>query len=236
MPGKKEENIEKQEIFSEEFNKSDVVSSKNDEQEESKSAVKTRKEKITQQDLAYILNFDEEKRKNQSFSEGITSKSATSVTGKKELEELIAEKFLDFLEAPRISGKFRGKSVKNLIPSEFITGTKGKVEITDEPEFTRDDEHKTSVVVNRGENGDVESIEFLCKCGETTVIHFDYEQEVAISDNKEVSIDEKEGPGEPEAETESVNENPESEEKSEVSEQIEESPESTGNNKYPVED
>ena len=41
---------------------------------------------------------------------------------------------------------------------------------------------KTSILINRDINGEIESIEVMCKCGERTLISFDYSD---ISDEEE---------------------------------------------------
>jgi len=61
-----------------------------------------------------------------------------------------------------------------LISEENIKSTNKKIEISDE--LGDDDGHHTTIEINRDENNEIEAIIIHCKCGEKTVLKFDYEE------------------------------------------------------------
>ena len=67
------------------------------------------------------------------------------------------------------------------------------VEIADAPIKIRK-KHHSSVIVNREPNGEVESIEVLCTCGERTLIKFDFAENEKEFDLTEVFNEKIEDP------------------------------------------
>lgn len=82
-------------------------------------------------------------------------------------------KFNDIFSANKIEPK-KGKSISsNLLHNNEIGNDKKKVDITHAPNLNN--VHQTSTVeINRDENGEIENIVVTCKCGEQTLIKFDY--------------------------------------------------------------
>jgi hypothetical protein len=94
-----------------------------------------------------------------------------------DVKEYLLQNFKDFLEYPKISGKEKF-SASNIIQKEKTDSLKEKVEVYNEPEI--EDEHGTTTVeLNKNERGEVESILIYCKCGEKTLIRFDYDDSAA---------------------------------------------------------
>lgn len=83
------------------------------------------------------------------------------------------ESFKDYLQFPKISGREKKLESGKHIPAEAIKDRHKHVEIIDDPKHV-DDHEKTLVEINRDENGEIESISIYCKCGEKTLIEFDY--------------------------------------------------------------
>lgn len=88
-------------------------------------------------------------------------------------EQRKRDEFNDFLKLPKISGKERRHESMHLIPGEKVNNRQKKVELIDDPQDHSEHE-KTFVEINRDENGELESISIICKCGEKTIIDFDY--------------------------------------------------------------
>ncbi|MFA7626000.1 MAG: hypothetical protein WCZ17_03055 [Candidatus Kapaibacterium sp.] len=98
--------------------------------------------------------------------------------------DILSDEFLDFVEFPLISGDKKTTTGKNLISSDDLKPTKRKVEITDSSDPINED-HQTSVEINRNENGEIESLAVYCKCGELTQINFNYMDDNNTLANKE---------------------------------------------------
>lgn len=91
-----------------------------------------------------------------------------------EVKEYLLKNFKDFLEYPKISGNEKVTS-SNIIQKEKTESLNEKVEVYNEPDI--EDEHgSTTVELNKNDKGDVESILIYCKCGEKTLIRFDYDE------------------------------------------------------------
>jgi len=98
------------------------------------------------------------------------------------------EFFEDYIIAPKISGTKRDKNYNNLVPNEYIKNNADTVEINDSHHFDGL-EHQNSVIeINRNQDGDIVSIIVYCKCGEKTVINFDYYDPVDKSSSKLTEI------------------------------------------------
>lgn len=119
-------------------------------------------------DVDSLMNYDEDKRKDKYFEyhEGVSSEPDS--------EQLILQKnFKDFLIARKISGNLSGVGEKAVIREERIRNMDSKVEIKDE----FDEHEQTNVVLHKNPNGDITMIEVFCKCGEKTLIKFDFEEQ-----------------------------------------------------------
>lgn len=93
--------------------------------------------------------------------------------------DFLNDDFMDFVEYPKITGDKINYVGKNLIDADHIVHSRNMVEITDETDLTNDDDHHTSIEINRSENGDIDSISVYCKCGEVTQITFNYHDETS---------------------------------------------------------
>lgn len=95
--------------------------------------------------------------------------------------EFLQENFRDYLLAKKITGNNPLKYSDKVIAQEIIEQTNKSVEIAD---FTHSSDvtKKTSILINRDDEMDIESIEILCKCGEKTVMKFDAVEGLDSSD------------------------------------------------------
>ena len=86
--------------------------------------------------------------------------------------------FVDYVSANVISGNKVRRYSDTYIPEEFTAevDTK-KMEIVDLASLSGKEVKKTSVLINRDENNEIDSLEVLCKCGERTLIKFDFEED-----------------------------------------------------------
>lgn len=123
---------------------------------------------LTEEDLDIIINYDENKRKDEQF----TPNFAPNVKSKRTEPDNLYKKFNDFLVFPKISGDKRFNHTSRL-PSEIVSTKGDTVEVSDAAFKTRKKQH-SSVIVNREPNGEVDSIEVICTCGERTLIKFDF--------------------------------------------------------------
>lgn len=105
---------------------------------------------------------------------------------------LLKNKFNEIFKADKLKPAANRSSERNLMPSDEISKDKKFIEVTEAPSFKDGEPHGASTVeINRNESGEIESIVVLCKCGEETVIEFDYtdeeEDELTVIDNEEYS-------------------------------------------------
>lgn len=83
--------------------------------------------------------------------------------------------FKDYSEFPDISGENTQAIHDNLVPEERLEISRKRVEIMDDPELSAKDKDKRStVIVNRSDEGSIDYLEVFCNCGERTVIKFEY--------------------------------------------------------------
>lgn len=111
---------------------------------------------------------------------GLTKNDWSEIAQDIEDNDILNDDFLDIVELPKISGSTKNFVGKNLISGDLVHTSKNKVEITDYIGFA-DEEHNTSVEINRDETGDIESISVYCKCGEVTQIKFNYQEDSDIN-------------------------------------------------------
>lgn len=108
----------------------------------------------------------------------------------------VRKNFADYLSLPVISGSAKKKYSDKYIPKEFVENTSKHVEIADLDASTSHGTKKTSILINRDETDEIESIEVLCKCGERTLIKFDFDDSdedsnSIIANNTRIIIDNK---------------------------------------------
>ena len=147
-------------------------------------------------DIDSLLNYDEEKNKQDKF-EGTIGKQldVDSITGYSdekrkekffEYENGILEKpvsdedrlqnnFKDFLIARKISGNLSGITHHCYIPSDRIKKSDSKVEIADEEGHDDTSKVAPQAVFHRNAENVIESIEIFCTCGEKILLKLDYE-------------------------------------------------------------
>ena len=122
------------------------------------------KENVNDYELEKILNYDNEHRKKDFYIP--TAENDTEDIANEEL-------FNDYLKYPKITGKRSVTDESTLIPLDKIDDTKKVIEIKDEE--VDNEGHHTSIEIVRDEFEEIETIIVHCKCGEKTVIKFDYE-------------------------------------------------------------
>ncbi len=149
-----------------------------------KKADAAKKHIITAADIEEILNYDEDSRKSDHFSDEY--KAEKSAEEEDEETEYLIKNFKDFIIAPKITGAKVGPKHKNLIPQDYYDDKGMTVEIADDPS-TIAEEHRTQIEINRTKQGEIESILVTCKCGEKTFIQFDYIEEEQNSSTEYVS-------------------------------------------------
>lgn len=177
-------NDEYENPFDEEFDKNDVVNSKllpnlenistDDLDELDNKQAKADKLRLkaflSQADVDRLVNYDEDKRKSNSFSNKFSSDTDSVDISPDDLYK----SFQDFLVVPKITGVNSKIPHRNRLPSDFVKDRGDKVEISDDPSHIPHTATNATVMVNRDTNGEVESIEVVCSCGEHTLIKFDY--------------------------------------------------------------
>ncbi len=134
------------------------------------------KENVSDFELDQILNYDEEVRKKDFYVP-----NNESMVVDKTNEEL----FNDYLKYPKIAGKKNLHDDSTLISQDKLDESTKMIEIKDqEPDI---EGHHTTIEIVRDEFEEIESIVVHCKCGEKTVIRFDYDS----NDSLENIIDSK---------------------------------------------
>lgn len=143
---------------------------------------------LTEEDLDIIINYDDNKRKNLQFNSEFSQKAkSVKIEG-----DNLHKKFNDFLILPKISGQ-KNIPHSSRLPADYVKQKGEMVEIADAPVKIRK-KHHSSVIVNREPNGEVESIEVLCTCGERTLIKFDFAENEKDFDLTEVFNEKVEDP------------------------------------------
>ncbi|MCX6147571.1 MAG: hypothetical protein NTW25_10040 [Candidatus Kapabacteria bacterium] len=184
--------------FAFEFNADDVVNREDEitdpfaaDFNESKLDKKPNKKAfISESDLEQILNYKDESRKDRLFASKIAP-DAESVNIK---PDELHKHFSDYLILPKISGLNNKIPSSNRLPSDYVSSRGEKVEIADDPYLDKTKETPASVIVNRDQHGEVESIEVICQCGERTFIKFDFAEENEKFDLTEIYNKEIEEP------------------------------------------
>jgi hypothetical protein len=86
--------------------------------------------------------------------------------------EFLQDNFKDYFLAKKIAGKSDIKYSDKILPKEKINEANEKIEVTDFHNKHTVGAQKTSVIINRNEYAEINSIEVYCKCGEKTIIRF----------------------------------------------------------------
>lgn len=176
--------------FGEEFNLADVVNREEeitnpfaaDFNESKLNPPKRHQGLLSEEDIDSIINFSEDDRKNMHFTNKIDNTASSEETGPHEPHK----DFLDFLVLPKISGTNTKVPHSQRLPSEYVQVRGEKIEISDDPDVDFHLNKPATVIVNRDELGEVESIEVVCRCGERTYIKFEFAGETEKFDLTEV--------------------------------------------------
>ncbi len=125
--------------------------------------------------LDSYVPYDDQNRLKESFEEFIERDDDFDLAR----EQALKTKFKDYLKAPNISGKARGISGTNRIPSEAVEQSKEILEIEiDESQKKSDKKHRSTIITHKSADDVIEYIEVICSCGNKTAIKLDYgEQE-----------------------------------------------------------
>ncbi len=141
---------------------------------------------LTESELFEALSLAEDDRLKSVFKESYRLSKEDEIAR----EMYVRGHFKDFLQIPKITGSKNKDTDSNIIKAESISKNTKKIEISDDPNFQDNRHSTTSVIVNRDEDGELESIEVLCKCGERTFIKFDYfEEDSGVESSSEVIKD-----------------------------------------------
>lgn len=100
--------------------------------------------------------------------------------------EFLQEGFKDYLVAEKISGNKSSKFSDKVISQENLNNGRQKIEIADVHTIIGNELKKTSIMINRNEDMEIDSIEILCKCGEKTILKFneiEYSSEIEPGNN-----------------------------------------------------
>jgi len=84
----------------------------------------------------------------------------------------LQENFKDYLLVKKISGTSDTKHTQKILPKEKVKENNEKIEVADFYSQRSTNQQKTSLIINRNEHSEIESIEVYCKCGEKTIIRF----------------------------------------------------------------
>ena len=109
----------------------------------------------------------------------------------------LQENFKDYLLAKKITGSSQVRFSDKLIPEELISQSEKSIEIVELDQESRQQPKKTSILINRDVDAEIESIEILCKCGEKTIIKFEEDavkyEEALDDDEQELVVSSKMG-------------------------------------------
>jgi hypothetical protein len=84
----------------------------------------------------------------------------------------LQDNFQDYLISKKISGNHKIRFSDKVIAKEFVEESHQQIEVADLLHSSGLEVKKTSVLIHRDDDMEIESIEILCKCGEKTVIKF----------------------------------------------------------------
>jgi hypothetical protein len=84
----------------------------------------------------------------------------------------LQDNFQDYLISKKISGNHKVRFSDKVIAKKFVEESNQQIEVADLLHSSGSEVKKTSVLIHRDDDMEIESIEILCKCGERTVIKF----------------------------------------------------------------
>jgi hypothetical protein len=123
-------------------------------------------------DIDSIVSYNNELRKQNEFQKeyGLEESDAN------EYQKKVRENFRDYLILRNISGKQKGLFYHNIIPLDKIQDSGKTVEVYDDLNIKdKLDSEKSTIIVHKTNEDDVDVIEVLCSCGKRTFIKLDYE-------------------------------------------------------------
>lgn len=142
----------------EEFDLSDVVDSKTDDQ--------------IKEELDKRVSFNRKKAENSKSNDDEEENMYVS-----DYQQNLSESFQDFLVLKDFSGSSVSHSDSSRIPFELLKNSGRTIQIDDDPAFL--EKHaldNSTILLHRDENNYINRIEVVCSCGERTVIDIELEQ------------------------------------------------------------
>lgn len=125
------------------------------------------------EDVMGYLDYDEDKRKQDAFQFEYTSGDPL-----KDESEILSENFQDFLIMNKITGKSTGFEGSSYYPASRLIDQGKKVKILDDAVSKKQDKHDSAkVTILKNSEGEIESIEIECTCGENIIIELNYDSE-----------------------------------------------------------
>ncbi len=161
--------------FEEEFDKKKVVNRDLQKAKKITNEGKIQKEISSPEfdELSDFSPYSDEERKNQLFQFEYGSSEPV-----KDDDEILRNNFKDFLVLKKLAGKSSGLSGTGLYHSDRLIDTGKKIKIYDDPEIKKESrDSSANIVIHKNDEGDIETIEITCQCGERTIINLDYASE-----------------------------------------------------------
>lgn len=135
--------------------------------------------KFGEEQAEAYLKEDYEEAKKHKFSPSFIPKEED--TDKEfDHQEVLIKNFKDFLVVPKIAGKNPSRKSRNIYSKDEVQQKDASVEISNNVPFNDVSSSESSVIVNRGIDGEIESLEVYCKDGEKILIRFDFGDEEVI--------------------------------------------------------
>lgn len=135
--------------------------------------------KFGEEEAEAYLKEDYEQAKKKKFSPSFIPKEEDT-EGEFDQQEFLIKNFKDFLVVPKIAGKNPSRKSRNVYSKEEVEQKEASVEISNNVPFEDVSSSESSVIVNRGIDGEIESLEVYCKDGEKILIRFDFGDEEVI--------------------------------------------------------
>ncbi len=135
--------------------------------------------KFDEEEAKVYLNEDYEETKKSRFSPSYIPKGEDT---DKEFnhQEVLIKNFKDFLVIPKITGSNPNRKSRNIYSKDEVEEKDASVEISNNVPFDDVSSSESSVIVNRGIDGEIESLEVYCKDGEKILIRFDFGDEEVV--------------------------------------------------------
>ena len=126
------------------------------------------KSKDVKKEYPKFEDFSTEKNENPQTDDEIQADQSS--------QEYLIRNFKDFLVLPKISETKTADSSR-VIHQQSINKQSESDEMITKPQFQELLTGETSIVVNRNEDGEIDTIEVYCKDGEKVVIRFEFEDD-----------------------------------------------------------